>query len=305
MLMIGESVEATTVGATREWGEGTYSYDPAPATSGSVWFRRPITDADCMTVTTEAVGQRVEPHAYYNEPPDMRYAATPIAQGTQYFGTGFNVIYRDWKRYRVASGYDYRIACVGHVGGTPFSINLEGCPPNTLYSMRGDANGDGKVNIADVTAIHNYLSQGTQSIPGRADANCDGTVDAADAMMILYYLRDREEFLYYYGNDSCGGYYFASLLDPAKKYESELLSRYEVAYLGTQEWSRRIASDPIVVGESIPDYVPFGLYQLAGVQLTTRGSVFATWAAMAAFWLALGGLVAWQFRRDWLARVRG
>lgn len=303
-IAVYEEVSATTVGATREYYE--YFYPSTPSSSGSVWFRPIASVDDCLTIYSESLGQRVRPFVFWRDGLYEPQLLSPVSSGFTYFTNGSNTLYRDWNTFRYSNGYDYRFACVGLSGGNPFRVSLVGCEPYTLPSSRGDADGDGRVNIADVTAIFNYLEQGTQSIPGNADANCDGKVDATDALFILHYLRDREEFLYYNGPYDCGGAaYFAGLLNPAKKYESELLSRYEVAYLGTREWSRRLASDPVVVAESIPEYVPLGLYYLGGIQLTTRASIFAAWAAMAAFWLALGGLVAWQFRRDWSARVRG
>jgi hypothetical protein len=302
-LDFNQSKVGTTLGAEKSWDE-QWPNVPTFSPGAAVWFRRPITDADCMTVVTEAIGQPMEAFVFYDIPPYSRRGVNHLAKWSEYYGTGFNVVYRESKRFRVIAGYDYRIACIGQSRGGPFNIYMTGCEPNSLPATRGDANGDGKVNIADVTAIYNYIEQGTQSIPGRADADCNGTVDSADAMFILHYLRDRDEFIYYNGYFDCDGtQYFSSLLDPAKKYEGELLDRYEVAYLGTREWSRRIAADPVVVAESIPDYVPVGLYYVAGIQLTTRWGILAVWGVIAAFWLALGGLVAWQFRRDWSRRA--
>ena len=57
--------------------------------------------------------------------------------------------------------------------------------------MRGDANGDGKVTIADAVRIKNYLL-GTRTLDGdemlAADANSDGQVSIADAVRIKNYL---------------------------------------------------------------------------------------------------------------------
>lgn len=57
--------------------------------------------------------------------------------------------------------------------------------------VRGDANGDGKVTIADAVRIKNYLL-GTRTLDGdemlAADANSDGQVSIADAVRIKNYL---------------------------------------------------------------------------------------------------------------------
>lgn len=59
----------------------------------------------------------------------------------------------------------------------------------------GDANGDGSVNINDVTTIQRYLAE-LETLEGiylhAADANQDGTVDIADATVIQMYLAEYE-----------------------------------------------------------------------------------------------------------------
>ena len=61
--------------------------------------------------------------------------------------------------------------------------------------LLGDANGDGYVNINDVTAIQCHLAE-LESLEGiylhAADANQDGTVDIADATVIQMYLAEYE-----------------------------------------------------------------------------------------------------------------
>jgi hypothetical protein len=59
--------------------------------------------------------------------------------------------------------------------------------------IRGDANADGVVNIADVVHVLNYLfADGPEPIPSldAGDANCDGTVDIADVVHLINYLFD-------------------------------------------------------------------------------------------------------------------
>jgi len=62
-------------------------------------------------------------------------------------------------------------------------------------ALLGDANGDGSVNINDVTTIQRYLAE-LETLEGiylhAADANQDGTVDIADATAIQMYLAEYE-----------------------------------------------------------------------------------------------------------------
>lgn len=67
---------------------------------------------------------------------------------------------------------------------TPDNVNAT----LTLQCLRGDANNDGAVNVADYDATRRYLSR--LSVPGdfyadAADCNEDGTVDAADLVCIV------------------------------------------------------------------------------------------------------------------------
>ena len=54
-------------------------------------------------------------------------------------------------------------------------------------SMRGDVNGDGKVNITDVTALIDYLLSGAVP-PAAADCNRDGNVNITDVTTLIDYL---------------------------------------------------------------------------------------------------------------------
>ena len=62
-------------------------------------------------------------------------------------------------------------------------------------SLRGDMNGDGEVNIADVTSLIDYLlSSGLEVDPACADVNRDGAINIADVTMLIDYLLGGVEF---------------------------------------------------------------------------------------------------------------
>ena len=54
--------------------------------------------------------------------------------------------------------------------------------------VRGDVNGDGAVNIADVTNLIDYLLGGTRMSPAAADCNQDGQVNIGDVTHLIDYL---------------------------------------------------------------------------------------------------------------------
>ena len=56
--------------------------------------------------------------------------------------------------------------------------------------IRGDVNGDGSVNISDVTALINYLLTGNASGINltNADVNSDGSVNISDVTALINYL---------------------------------------------------------------------------------------------------------------------
>jgi hypothetical protein len=61
--------------------------------------------------------------------------------------------------------------------------------PGVLPFLRGDANSDGTVGIADAINILGYAYEGGDepSCPDAADADDNGLVDLPDAMRILYW----------------------------------------------------------------------------------------------------------------------
>ena len=71
--------------------------------------------------------------------------------------------------------------------------HIDGGPSNPGYftgkggGLRGDVNGDGKVNISDVTALINLLLAGNTP-PSTADCNQDGKVNISDVTALINYL---------------------------------------------------------------------------------------------------------------------
>jgi hypothetical protein len=58
------------------------------------------------------------------------------------------------------------------------------------YVLRGDANGDGVINLADVVFLINYLYKSgfVPTPPEAGDTNCDGIVDIGDVVSLINYL---------------------------------------------------------------------------------------------------------------------
>ena len=76
--------------------------------------------------------------------------------------------------------------------------HIDGGPDNPGYFtlktdyMRGDVNGDGDVDIADATALINYLLDEDSTGINLENADCDleGSIDIADATALINYLLD-------------------------------------------------------------------------------------------------------------------
>jgi hypothetical protein len=91
---------------------------------------------------------------------------------------------------------NYRIKV--NSGGQPSAIGLseggsyvvEAGYVHASFVMRGDATGDGLIDVADVLYLVNYLFLGTSApCPMEAgDVTCDGIVDVADVLFIINYL---------------------------------------------------------------------------------------------------------------------
>ena len=110
----------------------------------------------------------------------------------------------DWDTEAVTDGGYMFYCCYKLIGGQgttydwdhigPGYAHIDGGSDNPGYftekagSLRGDMNGDGNVDISDVTALTDQLlGGGTISNPA-ADCNQDGDVDIADVTALIDYL---------------------------------------------------------------------------------------------------------------------
>ena len=100
------------------------------------------------------------------------------------------------QEYAVKAAFDQALAdypmcvdCMRFVGDENFSVVpvVRRCGPEFI---RGDVNGDGVIDIADVVYLINYLCiDGPAPDPLEAgDANCDEVVDIADVVYLINYL---------------------------------------------------------------------------------------------------------------------
>ena len=103
------------------------------------------------------------------------------------------------KVFETGGGWNFGVSLTDEIG-EPFdddrvviTLDPEGCgtPPPLDTFMRGDANADGKLDIADAVRVLGYLFGGgatTLDCLDAADANDDGKLDVADAVKILGHL---------------------------------------------------------------------------------------------------------------------
>ena len=128
--------------------------------------------------------------------------------GMFYYCSGLTTIYAGsgWSTAAVTSSSGMFTYCTSLVGGmgTAYSAShtdatyahIDGGTANPGYftdknaSLRGDVNGDGNVNISDVTALINYLLSGNAAGVnlGGADVNQDGNVNISDVTALINYL---------------------------------------------------------------------------------------------------------------------
>jgi uncharacterized delta-60 repeat protein len=123
------------------------------------------TDYDYATIKYDSAGVQ-KWVARYNGPPDGSDVATSIAVDgeSKVYVTG----------YSIGPDGDYDYATIKY-----------------FQFLRGDANGDGIVDISDIVYLLNYLFvDGPAPVPvlEAGDATCDGVVDASDVVYLLNYL---------------------------------------------------------------------------------------------------------------------
>ena len=133
--------------------------------------------------------------------------------------TNLNTIYvsEDWSTDAVTHSNYMFSGCTNLVGGmgTTYDANhvdatyahIDGGPSNPGYFslfIRGDVNADGVVNIADVTALIDYLLSGAVA-PAAADCNVDGVLNIADVTVLIDFLLSTPDY-YIVGNDPFGNW---------------------------------------------------------------------------------------------------
>ncbi len=127
-----------------------------------------------------------------------------------FFGcTNLRTIYvgGGWSTAAVTSSVSMFTNCTSLVGGQGTTYNssnpmdktyahIDGGPSNPGYftaknaGQRGDVNGDGSVNISDVTALINYLLSHNATGLNLQNANCnqDSTINISDVTALINYL---------------------------------------------------------------------------------------------------------------------
>ena len=131
-------------------------------------------------------------------PPRMAETSSMFA-----YCTNLRTIYgRNWDTSIVSNSHNMFYRCNSLVGGqgTTYDPNhidktyahIDGGPSNPGYFTkkpdRGDVNGDGSVNISDVTALIDLLLGGGTISNPVADCNQDGSVNISDVTALIDYL---------------------------------------------------------------------------------------------------------------------
>ena len=80
------------------------------------------------------------------------------------------------------SGHRYQQPVFGELDPHHFTVNM------TLTVTKGDVNGDGFINVADVTALINHILNSTYVSLDVADMNNDGQINVADVTALIDYI---------------------------------------------------------------------------------------------------------------------
>ena len=148
-----------------------YQYSPAIALDGSrnfviTWEDNRNGNSDIYAQRYNSSGNPIGSNYLVN---NTQFAS--FAQVNPAVAMNGAKIYYTWQDNRRAKGWDVYA--------------------NSMYFLRGDANGDNKVNIADIVYLVSYLFKfGPEPKPelGIGDANCDGKVTVADIVYLVSYL---------------------------------------------------------------------------------------------------------------------
>ena len=137
---------------------------------------------------------------------DTRNAVTMLGMFSDCSNLRTIYVVNDWDTSSVDDSEDMFQGCRSLVGGqgTTYDANhvdaeyahIDGGPSNPGYfsdknaSLRGDVNGDGSVNISDVTALIDYLLTGNASEVSMSgvDTNQDGSVNISDVTALIDYM---------------------------------------------------------------------------------------------------------------------
>ncbi len=106
---------------------------------------------------------------------------------TYFYGTPYEDFYPGL--YTSIWGYSMETELVPFLPKATFSVEKSGDTPEPQV-MRGDVNGDENVNIADVTALIDYLLSGNEEgvVLANADCNVDNAINIADVTALIDYL---------------------------------------------------------------------------------------------------------------------
>ena len=148
-----------------------------------------------VVVHKQAQSAKIKPKAVTEIKPAP--ASIPQTSAPSGFKQGYQMVTDVLDGFGGESESDnYRIKV--NSGGQPSAIGVseggsyvvEAGYVHASFVMRGDATGDGTIDVGDVLYLVNYLFLGTsEPCPMEAgDATCDGIVDVADALVIINYL---------------------------------------------------------------------------------------------------------------------
>lgn len=90
----------------------------------------------------------------------------------------------------------------------------------TSYTLFGDVNNDGVINVFDAVLIRAALSQKTEDNVKTLDLNCDGTFDAKDVQELGQYIMGNGKIFTAYTKDDADGDGLCDM-DEIKKYHSD------------------------------------------------------------------------------------